>query len=371
MRRLAILHFNAIELYPPVLNWLNFLAENGGREIEVRVITMSNVSAVNFTPRADNIKIIRSGVMGKKGIRAWLNYLSYYARALLYLVKWRPDTVLYYETLSALPAVIYKKYLRPDSNLFIHYHEYVTPVEYEEGMRLGRWIHGLEKKLYKKAKWISQTNEDRVALFRSDINSDHPLPLFTLPNYPPCSWLSSSRQKTALNDPIRIVYVGALSLETMYTREMAEWVISQSGKVLWDIYSDNITPDAQAFLQSFHGQLIRFNKGVNYFSLPEVLGQYDIGIILYKGHIPNYIYNAPNKLFEYMACGLDVWFPDVMKGCLGYFSPGSSPKIIALDFGQLGGLDLEAVLDRDGLQQASSVYCAENVLPSLLNYMKQ
>jgi hypothetical protein len=29
---------------------------------------------------------------------------------------------------------------------------------------------------------------------------------------------------------------------------------------------------------------------------------------LYKGHIPNYIYNVPNKVYEYLACGLQVWY---------------------------------------------------------------
>jgi hypothetical protein len=35
---------------------------------------------------------------------------------------------------------------------------------------------------------------------------------------------------------------------------------------------------------------------------------YDIGVTIYNGHIPNYIYNVPNKILEYLACGLNVWY---------------------------------------------------------------
>ena len=40
MRKLAIIHFNPIELYPPVMNWLDFLARKEGEDMQVRVYTM-------------------------------------------------------------------------------------------------------------------------------------------------------------------------------------------------------------------------------------------------------------------------------------------------------------------------------------------
>ena len=40
MLKLAIIHFNPIEQYPPVLNWLNFLADSEAPRLEVRVFTM-------------------------------------------------------------------------------------------------------------------------------------------------------------------------------------------------------------------------------------------------------------------------------------------------------------------------------------------
>lgn len=47
---------------------------------------------------------------------------------------------------------------------------------------------------------------------------------------------------------------------------------------------------------------------IDYYELPKELIKYDIGLVLYKGHIPNYIYNVPNKVYEYLACGLQVWY---------------------------------------------------------------
>ena len=59
---------------------------------------------------------------------------------------------------------------------------------------------------------------------------------------------------------------------------------------------------------------INFRGAISQSDFPLIISQYQIGLVLYKGHIPNYIYNAPNKLFEYLACGLDVWYPICMKG---------------------------------------------------------
>lgn len=55
--------------------------------------------------------------------------------------------------------------------------------------------------------------------------------------------------------------------------------------------------------------LFCLDSGINYSDLPGVIRAYDVGVILYNGHIANYVFNAPNKLFEYLACGLDVWSP--------------------------------------------------------------
>jgi hypothetical protein len=381
MRKLAVLHFSPIERYPPVINWLNFLADTfladpknavaAPSGFGVRVFSLRAGNDVKpFAAPAANIRITRPGRAGKKGIFAYLNYGLFHVRTLLQLIKWRPDTVLYYETLSSFPAIFYKKFINRRASLFIHYHEYASPKEYREGMVLARWFHRLEKKIYPLAAGISHTNTERTALFKNDLEGIALPSLYVLPNYPPASWRSAGRKRElaagAGAAKIKIIYVGAISLDTMYTKELAQWVSQQGGRVLWDIYSDNFTPEARTFLESFDKNLIRFRKGVNYDTLPGILPAYDIGVILYNGHIPNYIYNAPNKLFEYMACGLDIWFPDVMLGCYPFKTTGTYPKTIAVDFSDLSHFDLPAALDHTGLRHNPSVYYAEDVLPELL-----
>jgi hypothetical protein len=282
------------------------------------------------------------------------------------LIITRPDVILYYETLSCFPAFIYKKYFRRKVRLFIHYHEYTSQEEYAKGMILSRWGLGLEKKLFPRTEWISHTNADRIRLFRKD-NEGVLLPfIHELPNYPPRSWQKTRATERIPGGPLRIVYVGALSMETMYTGAFANWVRTQSGAVIWDVYSDNITPEARTFLESIENKCIRFKEGVNYFSLPDILSKYDIGVILYKGHIPNYVYNAPNKIFEYLSCGLDVWFPRVMKGCMPLVTAGSFPKVIPLDFEMLDTFDLSSALDREGVEFKPTSYCCEDALSPLL-----
>ena len=89
----------------------------------------------------------------------------------------------------------------------------------------------------------------------------------------------------------------------------------------------------------------------------------DVGVVLYNGHIPNYIYNAPNKLFEYLACGLDVWFPDVMAGSMDYVNKNGFPKVLSIDFNNLNKFDLAAAIERQGSESKYLFFCEEALKP--------
>src|ERR1700733_4250467 len=174
MLKLAIIHFNPIELYPPVMNWLDFLAGKDGEDIQVRVYTMHAPDKFKpFTPASPAIKIFRSGPAGWKN--GPLKYLAYYFNATMGLTRWRPDTIIYYETLSSFPALVYKKLVRRKTSLFIHFHEYTSSREYERGSLLNRWLHRFEKRSYRLADGISHTNTDRIRLFRNDLSGANDL----------------------------------------------------------------------------------------------------------------------------------------------------------------------------------------------------
>jgi hypothetical protein len=123
MHKLAVIHFNPIELYPPAMNWVNYLGEQP-LKAKIKVFTSQGVVKKRFDSKSPSIKIIRAGFLGKQNfLKRYWNYLVFYGATMLKLLYWRPDTVLYYETYSALPAFLYKRFFNRGSRLFIHYHE--------------------------------------------------------------------------------------------------------------------------------------------------------------------------------------------------------------------------------------------------------
>lgn len=368
-RSVALVHFLPLEWYPPVMNLLRFMEKEEERRRVIVYTTQGQ--GTPFSVDTPGIKIDRLTPYDKSmgSLARYKTYLLFYLRCFLSLVKQRPSAVLYYETISSFPVWLYKRTVGRRTRLLIHYHEYTSPDEYVSGMRLNRYFHKKEQGLYPLAAWISQTNGDRVAKFLEDEQLPPATPVFSLPNYPPRHW--SRKPAPVTGRPLRIVYVGALSPDTLYLREFAEWVLNRQGRVVWHLYSGNYTPEAADLLRNLPAEIIKLFPSVNYENLPEVLAGYDVGVILYKGHIPNYVFNAPNKLFEYFACGLDVWFPQVMKGCLAYVTRGTYPKIVSLDFDNLGVLDPDKAVDRTdcGYQQPEFAY--ELVLPQLTDCLFQ
>jgi hypothetical protein len=369
MSRIVILHFSPLELYPPVQNLLHTL-ENGNSEKNIIILTtkttQKSLHAINTV--AENILIKRLGTSGKEifFLKRYFTYLYYHIYSLLFLIWNKPESILYFETISSLPVYLYKKYFSFRVKVAVHYHEYTSPSEYETGMKLNKYFHKCEKKLFADVCWLSHTNNFRLKQFLTDIKPIKPGNPMVLPNYPPQSWPCKNR--VYVNKPVKVVYVGALSLDTMFVKSFIEYVITQNGNLLFYIYAYNIDAHTKNYIEAKNSSFIKLMPGVNYDDLPQQLKLYDVGVVLYKGHIDNYVYNAPNKLFEYYASGLDVWFPDIMKGSLQYVTKNCYPKITALNFEKLNDLNLQHLIDHSGLPHVQQLFCCENALaPLILN----
>ena len=166
--------------------------------------------------------------------------------------------------------------------------------------------------------------------------------------------------------PVKCVYIGAVSLKDTFIREFCEWVIGQQGQVLFDVYAYNIPRDTVDYLENLESEFVRFfDKGVEYDGMPDLLRRYQVGLILYRGNTLNYVFNAPNKLFEYLVCGLDVWFPKEMKGIYPYERNDLLPKVIRIDFIKMSSFDLGRAMDRNGLPWKVDEYCCEDVFVEL------
>lgn len=357
--KILIVQFHPIELYPPVQNLLNAIQNELPTNSTLKVYTTESQSNDTFELKDSRIKIERlsSYTLGERTFKRYFLYLKFYVLSFFKIIKYKPNKILYFEAISSLSPLLFKR-VHPEVELYIHYHEYISPEEYKSGI-LNRILHKLETKVYKKAEWISHTNSERMNLFLKDIGMEWQSRLHILPNYPPKAW-QPKKHSNRLTSPVKVVYAGALGLDSMYIKEFAEWVTSQDGKVLWDIYSIQNTNEVSSFLKTLGTTNISIKGPVNYYQLPKILKGYDAGVILYKATTANYKFNAPNKLFEYLACGLDVWFPNVMVGCLPFVTEDVFPKVISIDFTNLGSFDYEGAIQKDDLKEAvNSFYCEE------------
>lgn len=318
MKNFVLVHYRPLELYPPVQNLINFVSN------KFKTIVISTKSELNLDEfNSSNTLVKRFGSISLKDqlvVRLY-KYFVFNINTIFFLLLKKPDVVMYYETISSFPVYIYSRFINRKVKVLIHFHEYTSPIEYTQEMRLVRIFHKFEKYLFKNCHCVSHTNKERLDFFLNDHKLIEFNKTFVLPNYPPKSWsktIQENRSISTKRDIKKIVYVGSIGIKDTYLFEFMNWLIQKQSEFTFDIYSYNIDPNARLFIENYSGTNINFHDGVNYFELPAILGKYDIGIIFYKAHSLNYQYNAPNKLFEYLACNLDVWFSRELLGCQPY-----------------------------------------------------
>jgi hypothetical protein len=336
--RLAVVHWFPIEYYPPATNLLNFLSNE-------KAITVACYTTHNPKKRKpfknDNITIVRDDFPSadKSKWQRLLCFLSFQIWTTLRLIATWPKTVIYIEPQSAFPVAAYAA-INWRAKIFCHHHEYHDPVQFNRpGMLLARFNHKIEKAfLFRRCVWISHTNEKRMELFKRDIPALNDSVLKILPNYPPKSWLkhgSSTRADAQSSGPLKLVYVGSLSTTTTFIEELVQWVASANGSATLDVYCYNSDSSISKLFEKSNPPHVRFHsEGIEYEAIPNKLVEFDVGVILYKGETTNYAFNATNKLFEYIAVGLDVWYPEEMRGVKPYQDLTTSPRIVEVDFKQ-------------------------------------
>lgn len=365
MIKIYLIHFLPIENYPPLLNLISYLGNNYQRE-RLTVYTTNTLLPFSYNNNKILIKRLKNPSQLNRFLR-FIYYIFFHLKVIASLFINKPLKIIYYETLSSFAPIIYCWLRKWKVDLYIHYHEYTSPEEYKNGMVTSRFFHLLEKKIYNKARWISLTNKMRVKKFMTDNPGIVVQKVHSLPNFPPRTWAKNSFQKEKIEKPVKIVFVGSLSNETMFYEEFANWVLKLNGQVIWDIYSQQISKDVLEHINKNGNGLINFKGFINYNELNKALEQYDSGVILYRGHIDNFIYNATNKLFEYLACGLDVWFSEELIGAYDYITKGTYPKVLKLDFKNLAQYDLDELISHENLTYKPSTYFAEDVYEPFIN----
>ncbi len=347
LAKVALIHFSPLEMYPPAMNLIRALAadgwavgvdttwnRHGGKEFQIsgaEIVRHPNPAAVGGWRRA------------------WC-YVQFQVGTLVSLVRARPAAILYIEPSSSFPVYLYSL-LRPGVPILIHHHEYHSEDQFwRPGMRLIRWFHLLEKRrLLGRARWVSHTNAKRLELFAVDCPMVAAGALRVLPNYPPASWREGRNEAWAVDGgPFRFVYAGSLSLRDTFLAAFVDWLLAQpKGSVQFDIYAYNLDAETRDYLAGCGGEVVRFFAGgVDYEALPGVLRGYHAGVILYRAETLNYRFNETNKLFEYLACGLDVWYSHRMEGVRPHAREDRRPRVVECDFARLGRRDVSRLMER-------------------------
>lgn len=370
-KKIAIIHFFPLEQYPPVMNLIDYLS--GLPNFQIQVITNKVSPArklAEYQHAAGHVHITRPAVDTRNKYYRYLNFFLFYVRSLLTLIRMRPDVILYYETLSSWPALVYRKLVNRHIKIMVHYHEYTTPEEYNTRMLLSKYMHKWEKRVYNQFAWISQTNTIRLQKFRddNDLAKKNDDIFHALPNYPPKAW-QPNELKEAHSYPVKLVYVGSLGFKNMYLEEVVKWLSKHQDTFTLDVYAHNIDPVAKKYLTEIGLPNIRYHGGCNYDYLPSILNQYDVGIVIYKPFSENTIHAISNKVFEYLACGLDVWFSDDMEYTFNYIRADTYPKVLPVNFKDLESFDFSAALDRSGKSFKKSDYFCEDVYKTIAEEM--
>ena len=318
----------------------------------------------------ENSQLFRFGLISGSSIKRYFTFFQFNILSTLLLFLIRPKSVLYYETVSAFPALIYKKLRGKSVVVACHYHEYVSKEEYLRNSFINKKLHSFEQSMYSKINWISHTNGTRRELFCKDENINIEK-VNVLPNYPSKNWAILNKLKRT-SEPLKLVFVGySVDPESCYIIELINWLSNQNQHTSLDLYC--LMPDSlpKQYVGQIRNTTVAMKSAVEYNDLPGTLKEYHVGVILYKGLIPNYIYNAPNKLFEYLSCGLDVWYPKEMKGIKEYQS-NCTPKVKEFDFIGIGEkiLDNSMFSNEEDIHQGTSYY-AEDVYENLITFFKK
>ncbi len=357
-----IIHFQPIELYPPALNILEILA-NESRFNEINVISFKSPYDHSYSP-CTSINYMRVVQSKKSKWIRFFTYLDFYIRAIACLLKKRPKQVLYFESISAFPAVFYKFFFR-NSRIFVHYHEYTSPLEYKKGMLVNRYSHELEKSFYPSFDWISHTNKDRIRMFAKDVQLSTHQVVNEMPNFPPKSWGNSSKRIDKPNiEKTKFVYIGAISFEDTYLKEMIDYVATSEYFEL-EIFAFSAPDCILNYIYSNGNNRVRYSGRIEYNDIPCVLNGKEIGLVLYKGNTLNFTYNAPNKLFEYLVCGLDVWYPKEMIGCKE-IQESNPYRVFSIDFLQIKTSTESSYFLRTVSENSSFEYTANQATRQLL-----
>jgi hypothetical protein len=291
-------------MYPPVLNFLRDLISE--KPYYFTSVFTTRIISVFKKKEFECGSIWRFGIISDNRVIRYLSYLYFNLFTTIFLIRIRPDSIIIYETLSVFPAYVYKKIFK-STKIHIHYHEYSSLHEKNNASNYIKFLFKIENSLLRYTT-SSHTNEDRKLFFLVDNPKLDPSAVEVYPNLPPSSWWNKygKFKKLYKDGRISLVYLGALDFETMFLDEILTLVMKNADILDLTFFCHNLTDKVKLRINEYNAPNIFLKEPIVYDNLPEELVKYDVGLVLYKGLIPNHVYSVPNKVNEYLSCGLHV-----------------------------------------------------------------
>lgn len=370
------MHQLPLENYPPAVNGLRILNQIEGFEL------CAWSSAKNERVPNDDVAFMEVRRPEYPGVtcgslKRLFKFLRWHFRVGRDLARWKPDVIFSIEPHSALAVWIYYCFYGGKANLLVHHHEYYSRADYRRpGNRTLRINHFFEVRfLLQRAGWVSQTNRERLGMMRKDYASVTAAKANIWPNYPPCDWGKGSERQVVDETEersevtLRLLCVGSLSFEDTFIREVVEWVKRSAPKVSLHICGHNVKVEVWRWIESLGVNHITMNQsGCAYDRLPAVLSQFDVGLVLYKGNTQNFVYNVPNKVMEFLYCGLEVWFPPEMKGMRLFREENDGLALREVDFKRMDNFEIGS-LGRSELDRER--FSAESAMAPVIDFLRE
>jgi hypothetical protein len=134
-----------------------------------------------------------------------------------------------------------------------------------------------------------------------------------------------------------------------------------------DFYSFTFSDNVKVLINQYTNCHIM--GAIQYKDIPKLKGKYDVGLVMYKAESLNFKYNAPNKIFEYLALDMDVWCSDRLFTAKEYKRDHCYPKLLMVDYDNLETFNENKALDKTGLAYKQSNYICEEVYESFLEHL--
>ena len=278
-RKLTIVHYANVSLYPPVQNLLAELLVFDGYEVEL-------ITGYRF--EFPGVQVVNPKGVFQYSRSKQLHYAWWFLVLLWKSIRRVPGAkTLLYEA-NSFPALLLKSF---NSDVWLHFHEYRKPDRMQ--LSLFEWLSEREiRRLMLKPRHVSHVTEARKRLLIDEgihlRNEIH-----VMWNCPRLEWSAISHVDERHSNTL--VLVGALGKNT-WSKEVMEAFECQNEYNLHVYGKDGFESTPR----------VKYCGWIEYENLPKVLSKYRVGLVWYNGESENFTSGISNKIFEYLHCGLKV-----------------------------------------------------------------